>query len=120
MNIDPKLEELGADYDETLRLNLLHGGELLTDADGKPVLDSKGRQVRKHSAPFLQAVRGRLSDCNISGLTPNSKTRGIGGTVEQMRRQGLLDKRLRLTGTEGEGGPGDLPPVSEDRDAATG
>lgn len=108
---DDLLPDTAEHFDEMLNAIAREGGDPILDDAGQPVLDPKTKAVlrRRPSAAILQVIRGRLRDCGISGSKPKSKTQGIGGLAERMRRDGTLKFPAG----------GQLPPVSQDDDAAT-
>jgi hypothetical protein len=75
--------------------------------EGQTVVDDEGNvQKVDPTAAMMNVIRQRLKDAGISGASPQSKTKGLGGV-----RQKLIDQgKLKLSG---------LPPVSDEDDRAT-
>lgn len=103
---DPTLTNVANELDKILLATLKHGGDVLKDAEEKPVLDDAGNPIRVFPANFLQAVTARLKNCGIGSAVPNGRQSEMGDRMDRIR-----------AGVAGRIG---VPPVSDEPDAAVG
>jgi hypothetical protein len=93
---DDRLSSLSAAFDQRLLEILKEGREIMT-RDGE-------KQTVEASAADLNVIRQRLKDCGIEAMATDANP--IGSIVKEMATRGMKFKS-------------ELPPISEEDDAAT-
>lgn len=109
-----KLSKTAEMFDDYIFEILKKGGEIVRDAEGNIVMetDAKGKETpcREVTPALLGIIERRMHHGGMSLSGKESDSRGVGGAVEELRRQG----KLKLVGG------GKMPPVSTERDRITG